>query len=152
MLISPLAGVMVAVRVTGAPMVARLGLTVRVVVEAAVLTVTGTMLLEEVRKLVSPAKMAVILLLPPARAEVMKVPTPLVKAMVPSVVLPSLRVTEPLDVPLAGATATTFAVNVTELPNVGEEELTVKVVVVEPWLTAWKVGAEVVPLKLMSPE
>jgi hypothetical protein len=59
----------------------------------------------------------VIVWLPTASDEVVKVARPKLKVAVPSVAAPSRNVTVPVAVPEPGATALTVAVNVTNWPN-----------------------------------
>ena len=73
------------------------------------------------------------------------------RVAVPRTVLPSLKVIEPLAMPLPGATAATVAVKVTLCPvkdGLAEE---VSVVVVEAALTTWFRAGEVLAVKLLSP-
>jgi hypothetical protein len=60
---------------------------------------------------------------------------PELRVPVPNVVVPSMKVTVPLAVPLPGATALTAAVNVTDCPNTDGFTLEVKVVVVSALYT-----------------
>jgi hypothetical protein len=55
--------------------------------------------------------------------EVVRLALPATNVAVPSTVGPSLKLTLPLGVPLPGASADTFAVNVSGCPNVFEPEL-----------------------------
>ena len=55
--------------------------------------------------------------MPIAGDEIEKIAVPPLSVPVPSVVLPSLNVTVPVGVPLAGATAAIVAVNVTDCPK-----------------------------------
>ena len=73
---------------------------------------------------------------------------------VPSVVVPSMKVTVPLGPPAAvvpGAFTLTVAVKVTDCPDDDglEEEETVMLVLA--WLTVWEKAAEVLSAKLLSP-
>jgi len=67
---------------------------------------------------VSPEYAAVMLWLPLVRVEVEKLATPFTRAPVPRAVVPSRKVTLPVAVPIAGATADTVAVKVTDWPKV----------------------------------
>ena len=73
--------------------------------------------------------------MPMAREEIAKVAAPPLSVPVPSVVLPSLKVTLPVGVPLPGATAVTVAVNVTDCPKTEGLAEEVTAVVELPWLT-----------------
>ncbi len=57
-------------------------------------------------------------------------PLTLVSWAVPSTVEPSLKVTVPVGVPVAGATTATVAVSVTDWPKTGEAVLAATVVLV----------------------
>jgi len=71
---------------------------------------------------------------PTARLLVMKVATPVaLRVPVPSVVVPSMKVTVPVGVPVPDEA--TVAVNVTDSPEVLGLGLEVRVVVVLAWLT-----------------
>lgn len=88
---------------------------------------------------------------PRLNALVENVAWPLLKLPVPKVVAPSLKVTVPVGVPVAGEVALTVAVNVTLWPTTagfaeGETE-----VVVSPVLTVWLNVELVLVLKLLSP-
>ena len=91
-------------------------------------------------KFVSPGYDAVIESLPTANVEVLMLAVPVEsRAAVPSVVLPSLKVTVPVGTPELGATATTVAVKVTDwLDDAGLGDA-VTVVVVLAWLTVTSV-------------
>ncbi len=80
-------------------------------------SVKGLLLSLLAMKFVSPGYDAVIVWLPTLRVEVVNVATPLVKAPVPRVVLPSTKVTVPVGTPAPGETAATVAVKVTDCPN-----------------------------------
>src|SRR5690242_16279614 len=104
-------------------------------------------------KFVSPSYIAVIVCDPALRAEVLRVATPAFRAPVPSELEPSLKVTEPVGVPLFDDTV---AVNVTACPyvlGVSEDAITVEEFACPTvWLNA---GAVLLPapvaLKLLSP-
>jgi hypothetical protein len=85
-----------------------------VVLVAAWLTDWFTVLLVLVAKLVSPPYTALIEWDPTASELVLKVAVPPVSVPVPMLTAPSLNVTLPLGVPVAGATAATVAVKVTD--------------------------------------
>ena len=68
-------------------------------------------------KFVLPPYDAVMLCVATLSDAVVNVDAPPVSVPVPKVVAPSLKVTVPDGVPLPGATAVTFAVNVTDWPN-----------------------------------
>ena len=86
---------------------------------------------------------------PTNRVEVVKVASPLLSVPVPSVVVPSLKVTVPVGVPPVDFTV---AVKVTDAPNVdGFREETSNVedfALFTVWVSA---GDEVLPLKLLLP-
>ena len=84
------------------------------------------------------------------RLVVVKVAVPPDNVPVPSVVVPSLKVTVPVGLPLPGATALTVAVKVTDWPNAEGFAEEASVVVVLALLTV----CETVPLlgsKVESP-
>lgn len=86
-----------------------------------------------------------------ASADVLKVAVPLMRVPVPSVVAPSLKVTVPVGVPVAGAVAETVAVNVTDWPDTdGFAELTATVVL-PPLFTVWLRVEDVLVAKLVEP-
>jgi hypothetical protein len=89
--------------------------------------------------------------LPTDRDEVANVALPELNVAVPSVEAPSRKVTVPDGVPVAGATALTVAVNVTDWPKT--DGFTDEVTVVElPALpTVWVIAAEVLLVKFVSP-
>ena len=73
------------------------------------------------------------------------------RLVVPSELVPSLKVTVPVGVALAGATGLTVAVKTTAWPNVdgfGDEPAAVLLL---PLLTCWVKVADVLVLKLASP-
>ena len=73
------------------------------------------------------------------------------KVPVPSDATPSLKVTVPVGVPDAGDVAETVAVKVTDCPNTLGLSEGATVVVVAPWLTVCVTGADVLPVRLLSP-
>ena len=83
-------------------------------------------------------------------AEVVKVAWPPLSAPVPSVVVPSLKVTVPVGVPAPGATAVTVAVKVTAWPNTEGLAKEASAVVVSALFTVWVRAPEVELLKLPS--
>jgi hypothetical protein len=89
---------------------------------------------------------------PSASKDVVNVAFPLISVPGPKGVAPSFRVTEPVGVPLPGATTTTVAVNVTVWPKCdgfGEE---VSVVVVAALCTVCdRAAGEVLVRKSTSP-
>lgn len=88
---------------------------------------------------------------PTASTEVLRVADPELSAPVPSVVVPSLKVTVPVGVPAPGASAFTIAVNVTGCPNTeGLVELASDVVVLAVFTVCVKI-AEVLVAKLLLP-
>jgi hypothetical protein len=89
--------------------------------------------------------------LPTASDDVESVALPEPRAAVPNVVEPSRKVTVPVGVPVAGATAVTVAVNVTVCPKT--DGLTDEVTVVEltPFTTVCVRAADVLLVKLLSP-
>jgi hypothetical protein len=87
--------------------------------------------------------------LPPVNAEVAYVAVPpLFSVPVPSVVVPSMKVTVPPGVP---ALEVTVAVKVTEAPKVDGFSEEARDVVVGPGLTVWESAGEVLPLKFVEP-
>jgi hypothetical protein len=93
--------------------------------------------------------MAVIECAPVARAEVVKAAFPLLSATVASVVAPSLKVKEPVGVPLVEGF--TVAAKVTELPWIAGFSEEVTVVVVPALLTTKVRAADVLPVKFVLP-
>jgi len=73
------------------------------------------------------------------------------RAPVPNVVVPSLKVTVPVGVPVPGKVTLDVAVKVTDWPNTDGLAEEATVVVVETWFTVWVKFAEVLVLKLASP-
>jgi hypothetical protein len=97
----------------------------------------------------------VIVWLPGERAVVDNVATPLafsVTGPVPRVVVPSRKVTVPVGVPVAGATAVTVAVKVTDWPSDDGFKLEVSPTAALPWLTTWVTALDVAAVKLAFPE
>ena len=88
---------------------------------------------------------------PTDRLEVVRVALPPDRLAVPSVDAPSRKVTVPVGVPTAGATALTVAVKVTAWPKSDGFTELVTVVVLLPLLTVWVIAVEVLLLKLASP-
>ena len=85
------------------------------------------------------------------RVEVVKVAWPELRLVVAKVVAPSLKVTEPVGMPLPGELAVTMAVKVTDrLKTEGLAE-EVRAVAVPSLLTVWVRVEEVLALKLLSP-
>ncbi len=88
--------------------------------------------------------------------EVLNAATPAaLNVPVPRVAVPSMNVTVPAGVPVDPAAGVTVAVKVTLCPATDGLALEVMVVVVAGiwavWLTVWTRGAEVLPVKLVSP-
>jgi hypothetical protein len=73
--------------------------------------------------------------LPTGRVVVLKVATPPLSVPVPSVVLPSVKVTVPVGVPAPGELALTVAVSVTAWPKTAEVGEVLSAVVVAARLT-----------------
>ena len=73
--------------------------------------------------------------MPIASDEIANVAAPPLSVPVPRVVLPSLNVTVPVGVPLAGAAAATVAVNVTDWPKTDGFDEDVTAVVLLAWFT-----------------
>ncbi len=89
---------------------------------------------------------------PTASDDVLKVAVPLVSATLPRDVVPSIKVTLPVAVPVAGDTAETVAVKVTDCPSEEGFGAAVTLVVVAALLTTCeKAGLEVLVVKLPSP-
>src|SRR5437867_195462 len=100
-----------------------------------------------VLKLASPRYVPVTFVwLPVDSAAVVKVVCPLDSVLVPSVVAPSLKTTEPVGVPTPGETALTVAVNVTDAPNTDGLKDDARAVVVLALFTVCVTAAEVLPL------
>jgi hypothetical protein len=104
-----------------------------------------------VLKFESPPYTAVIECDPTDSAEVEKDATPPLSVPVPSVVMPSLKVTVPDGLPAPGLLTVTVAVNVTDCPNFDGFALEVSVVDVSALFTTWLTAELVLPLKLVSP-
>ena len=107
-------------------------------------------------KFVSPEYAAVTLWLPTSSALVANVATPFDNVPVPSwvagVVVLSRKVTVPVGVPSAGATAETVAVKVTDSPVSDGLADDVSATDALPWLTTWVSDVDVVLVKFVSPE
>jgi hypothetical protein len=84
---------------------------------------------------------------PPARLLTVRDATPLVNVAVPSVVEPSLNVTDPVALALE-----TVAFSVVLAPNVMVAGVAVTTVVVDAGVTVTVIAALVEPEKLLSPE
>src|SRR2546430_1181322 len=84
------------------------------------------------------------------REEIMKLAWPAVRVLVARDVAPSLKVTVPVGMPMAGLTALSVAVNVIDCPNTDgfTDEITAATLL--PLLTVWVRVAEVLALKLPS--
>ena len=88
----------------------------------------------------------------PAKSDdVVNVAWPETRLLVASGVVPSLKVTVPVGVPLPGETAPTVAVNVTELLTTEGLSDEVSVFVVVALATVWVSVEDVLTLKLPSP-
>jgi hypothetical protein len=85
---------------------------------------------------------------PAGRVVVANVATPPPNALVPRVVVPFLKVTEPVGVPVTAGV--TVAVNVTDAPTVDGFKLDVTVVVVFCWTVCVRM-ADVLPVLFESP-
>lgn len=113
---TPLPDVTVAVKVTDCPTSDGLGDEVTVVAVAKFCTTWTTLPLLDA-KIESDAYVAVIVLLPCARVDVLKEATPLLlRGTWAKTLLPCWKVTCPVGVPVPGGTAATVAVNVTDCP------------------------------------
>ena len=102
------------------------------------------------RKFASPEYMAVIVLDPTGRAEVLRMATPPLRGTVPKTVEFWWNITVPVGVP--PNCPDTFAVKVTVWPmsdGVAEEVSAVEVLALD---TLCDAAAELLPLKLLSPE
>ena len=127
----PLLAVTVAVKVMVAPTVEELRLAVSVVVVVICCTLCVSAAEVLVRLLESPPYIAVIECEPIESALVLNVATPETFSVpVPSVVLPSKKVTVPVGTAVPGAASAMVAVNVTEAPADDGSELEERVVVV----------------------
>jgi len=102
-------------------------------------------------KSASPPYTAVMEGVPTARAEVEKMAMPPVSSAVPSVVAPSMNVTEPVGVPVLGSRASTWAVKVRLWPKTPGFADEMRVVFVLDWPTTWFSAGEVVAVKSASP-
>jgi hypothetical protein len=92
--------------------------------------------------------------MPVVKVELVNVARPPLREAIPSTVVPSLKVTVPLGVPMAGATADTVAVSVTGWPTMegfADDARVIVVVLVEAGLTVWVKGADVLVMKFASP-
>src|SRR5262245_22535192 len=117
----------------------------------ALLTVSVSVLEVLVLKLPSPPYTAVIECEPTPNAEVLNVACPPLRVPDPSVAAPSLKVTDPLGVPLPGALALTVAVKVTDWPDTeGLLDETTVVVVFAGLFVSFK-ALEVLVLKFALP-
>jgi hypothetical protein len=139
----------VAVKVTGLPEAAGLIESLRAVVVTAWPTVSVAVPLLVV-KLVSPPYEAVIVSLPTDRVVVLNVATPPLSVPVPSVVLPSVKVTVPVGVPAPGELALTVAVTVSDWPETAEAGEMPTAVVLAAWLTV-SVAVPLLVVKSVSP-
>jgi hypothetical protein len=87
------------------------------------------------------------------RVEIVKVAWPPLREAVPRSMVPSLNVTLPVGVPVAGGTGATVAVSVSAWPKtegLGEDARVIVVVEdVEP--TVWVSGVDVLVVKFASP-
>ena len=93
-----------------------------------------------------------IVWLPTASVVVAKVAWPvLLSVPVPSVVEPSLKVTEPVGTPAPGATTPIVAVKVTDWPKTDVLTDVLRLVVVLAMRIGTVAGEDVLPLKLPSP-
>jgi hypothetical protein len=88
---------------------------------------------------------------PTASTVVEKLALPELSDTAPSVVAPSLKVTNPVAVPTPGDTALTVVENVTDCPNTDGLVAEATVVVVLARATVWERTALVPPPKLVSP-
>ncbi len=141
----------VAVSVTEAPKVEGLAEVVSTVVEVAGLTVKLTGADVEVAKSASPEYTAVRLCVPVGKAVVTSAAVPPLTATgEPITVVPDLKVTVPVLVPVTAEL--TVAVSVTEAPKVEGLAEVVSTVVEVAVLTVKLTGADVEVVKLVSPE
>ena len=88
---------------------------------------------------------------PTERLLVVSVALPPLSVAEPSVVVPSMKVTVPVVVPLPGAAAVTVAVNVTDWPNTEGFAEAVTTVLVLSWFTVWFSVGEVLMAKVALP-
>ena len=98
-----------------------------------------------------PPYTAVIGCAPLDRFEIVKVARPALSEPLPSVLLPSLKVSVPVGVAVPGALAATVAVKVTELLCAEGLREEVTVVVVVSLFTVWVRTGEVLMLKFVPP-
>jgi hypothetical protein len=98
-----------------------------------------------------PARNAVIVWLPTAKADVVNVALPVESTVtVARMTLPSMNATVPGGIPELGATALTMAVNVTDWPTTDELAELVKVVLVVAVLTVWVI-CPLLAVKFVAP-
>lgn len=89
---------------------------------------------------------------PTASAEVVKVVQPaLFNVPVPSVVAPSMKISVPVGVPVAGASTLTVPVKVTDCPHTDGFTVAETAALMEPLLRVWVKTGEVLPVKKPSP-
>jgi hypothetical protein len=103
---------------------------------------------------VSPLYTAVIECIPVVKVELVNVARPPLREAMPRTVPPSLKVTVPLGVPMAGATADTVAVRLTGWPRtegLADVARVIMVVFVDAELTVWVKGVDVLAAKFASP-
>jgi hypothetical protein len=89
--------------------------------------------------------------LPLERAVAVKAATPFTKACVPSAAVPSMKVTIPVGVPIAGAVVVTLAVKETDWPGIDGLGLEERPTIVLPLVTPC-VRVELAAAKLALPE
>jgi hypothetical protein len=104
-----------------------------------------------VRKLELPPYTAVIWCVPLFRFEIARLARPAFREPVPTLLVPSLKVTVPVGVAVPGALAATVAVKVTAWLCAEGLREEVTVVVVASLLTVWVRTGEVLVLKLALP-
>jgi len=88
---------------------------------------------------------------PTAKVEVAKVALPPLRLAVPSVVAPSRNVTVPVAVPVAGETADTWAVNVTNWVFIAGFNELVTATELAAFVMVWVMAADELLAKLLSP-
>lgn len=102
-------------------------------------------------KFPAPAYTAEIECDPAGNEDVARVAAPAERFAVPIGLLPSWNVTEPVGVPVPGATGPTVTVNVMDWPNLDGLTDVVTAVVVEIRWTVWPTAVESLAAKLPPP-
>jgi hypothetical protein len=139
-----LMAVTVAVKVTVAPEFDGLGTpTTTVFVSAATVAVSCADVL--VLKLGSPSYLAVSVLVPMGSDDVVSIAVPFVRGTLWIKVMPFMKSTLPVGVPIPGLMAVTVAVSTTGLPRVERDGETVRAVVLLACITVMALAVESLP-------